>query len=50
MGEYLYFTINENDKHYFYKLEDAKKYYLENGGKLYAYTKDLFPKRYLLAW
>jgi len=50
MRDLLYYVVTKTEKHYFYRIEDAKKYFQLNGGKLYAYTKDLFPTKALLYW
>lgn len=50
MRNFYYMTINNNKKHYYQRLDEAKQYHEYYGGKLYAVTKDLFPTKVLLAW
>lgn len=49
--QYLYHIHTPNGViRYAYRLQKALDILNENGGKLYAVTKDLFPTKTLLAW
>lgn len=50
MRNYLYYVLTGDHKHYFYDYERAVDYFNLNGGKIYAYTKDLFPFKALVKW
>lgn len=50
MKNYYYMIVDCNKKHYYQTLKEAKDYYDNYGGKLYAVTKNLFPTIALLAW
>ncbi len=48
----LSFYVIKGDKIVYrhYKYDVAKEYFERVGGKLYAHTRELFPKKYLIAW
>lgn len=49
MKEYIYEVILEDGRSYYhYRMEDAYRVYLEEGVRMYAETKDLFPTKALL--
>jgi len=55
MGEYLYKVIDSNGKKIYceYRLDKIKEYWereKKQGYKMYAYTKDLRPKSFLMDW
>ena len=50
-GDYAFIIVKDEEIIYrHYKYDVAKEYFERVGGKLYAHTKELFPKRFLIAW
>lgn len=48
--QYLYYIYTSEGLRREYRLKQAMDILNDKGGKLYAVTKNLFPKKTLLAW